>query len=82
MRKRISTWLACALLLCGGLAAQNTAPRPVVKGKVVDQGGETVIGSGSTIGANTYLTRSVPPNSRVLLTTTGVTIEPKGTRHS
>ena len=45
-------------------------------------GGETVIGSGSTIGANTYLTRSVPPNSRVLLTTTGVTIEPKGTRHS
>ena len=45
-------------------------------------GGETVIGSGSTIGANTYLTRSVPPNSRVLLTTTGVTIEPKGTKHS
>ena len=45
MKKRISTWLACTLLFCGGLAAQNTAPHPMLKGKVVDQGGETVIGA-------------------------------------
>lgn len=37
-------------------------------------GGETIIGEGSTIGANTYLTSSVPPHSRVVLTDTGVRI--------
>ena len=41
-------------------------------------GGETVIGRGSTIGANTYLLHSVPPYSRVILTTNGVTIMQKG----
>ena len=74
MRKRISTWLACALLLCGGLAAQNTAPRPVVKGKVVDQGGETVIGAhvkwkGDKLGAVTDLDGnfSIPENGTELV---------------
>jgi serine O-acetyltransferase len=28
-------------------------------------GGDTVIGAGSTIGANVFLTQSVPPNSLV-----------------
>ncbi len=40
-------------------------------------GGETVIGHDTTIGANTYLLSSVEPNSRVLLTDSGVRIDKK-----
>jgi serine O-acetyltransferase len=29
-------------------------------------GGDTVVGEGSTIGANVFLTTSVPPNSLVV----------------
>ena len=58
MKQRISTWLACTLLCCGGLAAQTGTPHPMLKGKVVDQGGETVIGAhvkwkGDKLGAVT-----------------------------
>lgn len=45
--KRIATTLllALGLLVPTGAAAQNTAPHPVLKGKVIDRGGETVIGA-------------------------------------
>ena len=32
---------------------------------VIPEGGETVIGHDSVIGGNVWLTRSVPPNSRI-----------------
>jgi serine O-acetyltransferase len=35
-------------------------------------GGDTVIGEGSTIGANVFITTSVPPNSLVVLEATNV----------
>ena len=40
-------------------------------------GGDTVVGAGSTIGGDVYLTRSVPPHSIVLLGDSGVTIRQK-----
>ena len=45
--KRIATTLllALGLMIHTGAAAQNTAPHHVLKGKVIDRGGETVIGA-------------------------------------
>ena len=40
-------------------------------------GGNTIIGKGSTIGANVYLTDSIPPNSRVYLSESGIKFEIK-----
>lgn len=37
-------------------------------------GGDTILGKGSTIGANTYLIKSIPSNSRVSLNDQGMTI--------
>jgi len=36
-------------------------------------GGDTVVGAGSTVGANVFLTHSVPPNSLVVFE--GVTMK-------
>lgn len=74
-KKRILTTLACTLLLCGGMPAQtDTAPRPVLKGKVVDRGGETVIGAhvkwkGDKLGAVTDIngTFSIPETGTELV---------------
>jgi serine O-acetyltransferase len=38
-------------------------------------GGDTVIGTGSVIGGNVWLTRSVPPHSKVLLADPGLEIQ-------
>jgi serine O-acetyltransferase len=52
-------------------AKANTKRHPTIEENVVIYsnatilGGETVIGSGSIIGGNVWLTRSVPPESRV-----------------
>ncbi len=43
MGKRITALFIGALCLAGGLAAQT--PQPILKGKVIDRGGETVIGA-------------------------------------
>src|SRR6185436_13456349 len=40
-------------------------------------GGETVIGAGSTIGGNVFLTSSVPPNSLVIFEGLTVKVMPK-----
>ena len=47
-------------------------------------GGETVVGRGSTIGGNVWLTHSVPPNSIVMIEAPGLVVgekaAPKGAR--
>ena len=43
MGKRITALFIGALCLAGGLTAQT--PQPILKGKVIDRGGETVIGA-------------------------------------
>lgn len=43
-------------------------------------GGETVIGEGSTIGANVFLMQSVPPNSLILYEEKGIRILDKNAR--
>jgi len=40
-------------------------------------GGDTVIGSGSTIGANVFLMNSVPENSLVVYEPSGMRLIPK-----
>lgn len=40
-------------------------------------GGDTVVGKGSTIGGNVFLTQSVPPGSVVLSSSAGVTVKGK-----
>jgi serine O-acetyltransferase len=40
-------------------------------------GGDTVIGRGSVIGGNVWLTRSVPPHTRVVLETPKLSVEGK-----
>ncbi len=40
-------------------------------------GGNTVIGSGSVIGGNVWLTESVPPNSRVVMAKSDLSITPR-----
>ena len=43
-------------------------------------GGDTVIGTGSTVGANVFLMQSVPPNSLVLMEDVGVKVLSKTDR--
>lgn len=43
-------------------------------------GGDTHIGNGSTIGANVFLTTSIPSNTFVYLSDTGIKIVPKQTK--
>jgi serine O-acetyltransferase len=43
-------------------------------------GGETVVGRGSTIGGNVWLTHSVPPNSIVMIEDPGLVMAEKGAR--
>jgi serine O-acetyltransferase len=43
-------------------------------------GGDTIVGEGSTIGANVFLTRSVPPHSIVVLEDVNVKVMSKGDR--
>ena len=41
--KRIYTWLAAIFLIISNVAAQTNLP--ILKGKVIDRGGETIIGA-------------------------------------
>ena len=50
-----------ALMLSVAASAQNIT----VSGVVTDRSGETVIGEGTVIGANAFITASVPAGSRV-----------------
>ena len=40
-------------------------------------GGDTVIGEGSVIGGNVWLTRSVPPHTRVMISEPELVIDPQ-----
>ena len=44
-------------------------------------GGDTVIGEHSVIGGNVWLTESIPPDSRVVVSDTGQKISPRGKPH-
>jgi serine O-acetyltransferase len=45
-------------------------------------GGQTVIGEGSEIGGNVWLTHSVPPNSRVYNVQPEPRVRERGTPHA
>ena len=70
-----------ALSLREGHALRGTKRHPTVEDDVTIYsnasifGGKTIIGKGSTIGANTYLTKSVPENTLVYLNDQGMTIQ-------
>lgn len=72
-----------ALSLAEGRALHGAKRHPTVEDHVTIYsnaaifGGDTVVGEGSTIGGDVYLTRSVPPHSVVLLGDSGVTIRHK-----
>jgi serine O-acetyltransferase len=57
----------------GGQALRGKKRHPTIEDRVtiysgaVILGGDTVIGSGSTVGANVFLMHSVPPDSIVLM---------------
>ncbi|MBM3881844.1 MAG: serine acetyltransferase [Verrucomicrobia bacterium] len=58
--------------LAGGQALRGQKRHPTLEDRVTIyagatiMGGDTVVGEGSTIGANVFLTHSVPPNSLVI----------------
>ncbi len=63
----------------------QTKRHPTIENRVVIYagatilGGKTVIGSGSIIGGNTWITESVPPDSRIYYRQGGVTESPAST---
>jgi serine O-acetyltransferase len=72
----------------GGQALRGQKRHPTIEDDVtiytgaVILGGDTIIGSGSTIGGNVFLLHSVPPNSVVLMEDFKVKIMPKRDRPS
>ncbi len=72
----------------GGQALRNQKRHPTLEDRVTVyasttiMGGDTVIGAGSTIGGNVFLTHSVPPRSLVLLEEHGLKVLNKVARDS
>ena len=69
--------------LAAGRALRGQKRHPTIRDRVTVYagativGGDTVVGEGSTIGASVFLTRSVPPDSLVVLEATNVKVTPK-----
>ncbi len=67
-------------ILKGGKRHPDVGDRVTVYANTTVMGGETFIGSGSTIGANVFLMQSVPENSLVYYEETQLRIVPKKSR--
>jgi serine O-acetyltransferase len=73
--------------LSAGQALRGQKRHPTIEDRVTIyagvtiMGGDTIVGEGSTIGANVFLTNSVPPHSLVLLEDARVKVLSKKARN-
>jgi len=71
----------------GGQALRGQKRHPTIEDRVTVyasttiMGGDTIIGAGSTIAANVFVTHSVPPRSLVLMEEQGLKVLNKDARH-
>jgi len=74
--------------LAAGQALRGQKRHPTIEDRVTIyanatiMGGDTIVGEGSTIGANVFLTSSVPPNSIVVQESANVKVMPKRAKGS
>lgn len=72
--------------LAAGQALRGQKRHPTIEDRVTVyanatiMGGDTIVGEGSTIGANVFLTNSVPPHSLVVQEDANVKVTPKKSR--